>query len=184
MRDRQTFNVVKRSVTAAPEDLAISIDSVGRLADIILALQRCFIARLSETLADGEVSFVQFFLLSHLNSQTAPLSMSEIAEKMGNTTAAATGLIDRLERLDYVVRTVAPADRRKVLVKIRPRGAELVDRIHQDMVESLAKVMGSLSPDEQRMWLQIYEKIFAYCQTCQTESSADALLSPAATHSV
>lgn len=151
------------------EESAISTESIGRLADIILALQRCFIARLSATLADGQVSFPQFFILTHINDACEALSMTEIAGHMSHTTAAATGLVDRLERLDYVERTPAPHDRRKVLVRIKPRGSELVALIRRDIAENLAKVARELTPHEQTMWLQIYEKIFSYCQT-QAES--------------
>jgi DNA-binding MarR family transcriptional regulator len=151
------------------EEPAISLDSIGRLADIILALQRCFIARLSENLADGQVSFAQFFLLSHINAEDG-MSMSEIAKKMNHTTAAATGLVDRLEKFGYVERAMSELDRRKVLVRIQPRGVELVALIRQDMMESLAKVMLQLSPHEQNMWVQIYEKIFQYCQTASCDA--------------
>jgi MarR family transcriptional regulator, organic hydroperoxide resistance regulator len=156
------------------EESVLSTESIGRLADIILSLQRSFIVRLSENLAGGDVSFAQFFLLSHINSCCA-LSMTEIAAKMTHTTAAATGLVDRLERLDYVERTTAPNDRRKVLVRIKPKGVELVRIIHLDMVENLAKVMHELTPDEQHMWLQIYEKIFNYCQTQNPHSGLPAV---------
>jgi DNA-binding MarR family transcriptional regulator len=71
--------------------------------------------------------------------------------------------VDRLERLDYVERTTAPIERRKDLVRIKPKGVELVETIRHDMMESLAKVMETLSPHEQSMWVQIYEKIFNYC---------------------
>jgi len=155
------------------DQLSISQESIGRLADIILALQRCFISRLSETLADGPVSFVQFFMLSHINVPEG-LSMSEIAERMNHTTAAATGLVDRLEKFGYVERTTAIQDRRKVIVRIKPKGADLVSLIRQDMMENLTKVMHHLAPDEQSMWLQIYEKIFNYCQECAAhEDEAD-----------
>ncbi len=145
------------------DELALSSDAIGRLADIILALQRCFITSLSATLAEGEVSFVQFFLLTHICAHES-LSMTEIAERMGHTTAAATGLVDRLERLDYVSRTTDPHDRRKVLVRINPKGTDFVSEIRLDMTENLSKVMRTLRVDEQHMWLQIYEKIFAFCQ--------------------
>jgi DNA-binding MarR family transcriptional regulator len=149
-------------VSSAPPP-AISPEEIGRLADIILSLQRCFISRLSETLAEGEVSFPQFFMLSHITAQDG-LSMTEIADRMSHTTAAATGLVDRLEKLGYVERTTAPHDRRKVIVRIKPKGADLVALIRRDMMESLSKVMQQLEPVEQTMWLQIYEKIFAFCQ--------------------
>lgn len=137
---------------------------VERLADIIMLLQRCFMQRLSEQLAHGQVSFAQYFLLGHIASHES-LSMTEIAEKMSHSTAAATGLVDRLENLGYVQRTHAADDRRKVLVRITKKGNALVEQIRQDIIGNLAVLMDQLSPDEQKNWLRIYEKIYAYCQT-------------------
>ena len=145
-----------------PNELALSDESIGRLADIGLLLQRCFVAGLTVKLADSEVSFAQFSLLSHINACSA-LSMTEIATKMAHTTAAATGVVSRLERLDYVERISDVNDRRKVLIRIKPKGVELVKIIHLDVVENMKKVMHDLTPEEQRMWLQIYTKILAYC---------------------
>jgi DNA-binding MarR family transcriptional regulator len=133
-----------------------------KLADIFTALQRCFLMNLSKELARGKVSFPQYFLLGFLASQKH-LTMSEIAVKMGHTTAAATGLVDRLEKLEYVGRTHASDDRRKIEVHITPAGLCLVAQIREDMVCSLGKMMRLLSPSEQRAWLQVYEKIFASC---------------------
>jgi DNA-binding MarR family transcriptional regulator len=92
------------------------------------------------------------------------LTMSAIAQKMGHTTAAASGLVDRLENLDYVVRSSAPEDRRKVMVCITAKGSALVRRIREEMVGNVMKVMTHLTPNEQKAWLQIYSKIYDYCQ--------------------
>jgi DNA-binding MarR family transcriptional regulator len=87
--------------------------------------------------------------------------MTEIAGKMGHTTAAATGLVDRLEKLGYVRRLHANNDRRKIDVQVTPAGLCLVAQIREDMVTSLAKMMRLLLPSEQRAWVKVYEKIFA-----------------------
>ena len=115
---------------------------VERLADIMMTLQRCLMLRLSEELSRGQVSFPQFFLLGHIAAHDF-LSMSEIAEKMNHSTAAATGLVDRLENLGYVQRSHAANDRRKVLVKITEKGSALVDKIRQDIVNNLVTNHGS-----------------------------------------
>jgi len=91
--------------------------------------------------------------------------MSAIAQKMGHTTAAASGLVDRLENLGYVMRSVARDDRRKVMVCITPKGSALVRRIREEMVGNLMKILNHLTPDEQKAWLQIYSKIYDYCQS-------------------
>ena len=90
--------------------------------------------------------------------------MSAIAQKMRHTTAAASGLVARLENLNYVVRSSTREDRRKVMICITPKGSALVRRIREEMVENIMKIMGHLTSDEQKAWLQIYSKIYDYCQ--------------------
>src|SRR6202011_3004565 len=125
-----------------------------RLSDIVLEMQRCFVLHLCKELAPGNVSFPQFFLLTYLD-QKEVLTMSAIAQKMGHTTAAASGLVARLENLGYVVRSSVREDRRKVMVCITPKGSALVRRIREEMMGNLTKVMQHLTPDEQKAWLHI-----------------------------
>jgi len=127
-------------------------------------MQRCFVLHLSNELAPGNVSFPQFFLLTYLD-QKEVLTMSAIAQKMGHTTAAASGLVARLENLGYVMRSSAAEDRRKVMVCVTPKGSALVRRIREEIMGNLTKVMQHLSPEEQKAWLHIYTKIYNYCQS-------------------
>jgi len=135
-----------------------------RLSHIVLEMQRCFVLHLCKELAPGNVSFPQFFLLAYLDRKEV-LTMSAIAQKMGHTTAAASGLVARLENLGYVVRSMARDDRRKVMVCITPKGSALVRRIREEIVGNLTKVLNHLTPGEQKAWLQIYSKIYDYCQS-------------------
>lgn len=135
-----------------------------RLADIFTVLQRCFILRLSKELSRGNVSFPQYCLLGFL-AQQKHLTMSEIAQHMGHTTAAATGLVDRLENLGHAKRTHARDDRRKIFVQITASGTALVSEVREDMIGNLLKMMTHLNAGEQKAWVQIYEKIFRYCQS-------------------
>ena len=133
------------------------------LADIVMQMQRRFLLKLSEQLGHGSVSFPQYFLLGYLDSQEV-ITMSGIASKMGHTTAAATGLVDRLEKLGYVQRSHALDDRRKVMVRITKKGSSLVAEIRRDMVEKIMTLLREhLTAEEGRAWLQIYRKISNYC---------------------
>jgi DNA-binding MarR family transcriptional regulator len=134
-----------------------------RLADIFTALQRSFVMKLSTDLARGNVSFPHYFVLGLL-CQQKQLSMTEIAQKMGHTTAAATGLVDRLEKLGLAHRVHAQDDRRKILVQTTPKGGGLVSEVREDMIANLLRLMGQLNAEEQKSWVGIYEKIHAYCQ--------------------
>lgn len=134
-----------------------------RLADIFTTLQRRFFLNLFMHLSRGKVSFPQYFLLGFL-AQGSLLTMSEIAAKMGHTTAAATGLVDRLEKLGYVTRSHSTDDRRKIRVQVTKRGMSLVTQIRRDMVDNLVKMMNQLNVVEQKTWVQIYEKIIPHFQ--------------------
>ena len=148
--------------TRSPSD-QIRADA-ERLSHIVLEMQRCFVLHLCKELAPGNVSFPQFFLLAYLD-QKEVLTMTAIATKMGHTTAAASGLVARLENLGYVVRSVAREDRRKVMVCITAKGSALVRRIREEMVGNLMKILQHLTPGEQKAWLHIYSKIYDYCQS-------------------
>ena len=89
--------------------------------------------------------------------------MTAVAERMRHTTAAATGIVDRLEKLGYVRRGHEPKDRRKILVHITPLGEQLVQRVRNDWAPTLVGIMDHLEPEEQTTWLTIYEKIFPHC---------------------
>lgn len=74
--------------------------------------------------------------------------MSDIAKKMGHSTAAATGLVDRLEKLNYVERVHAAEDRRKIMVRITPQGVELVAKMRKEIASDLAGILASMDEEE------------------------------------
>ena len=51
---------------------------------------------------------------------TGPITAGELARRVGLTSGAITGVIDRLERDGWVRRARDPADRRKVIVEMVP----------------------------------------------------------------
>ena len=113
---------------------------VQNLADFVLFSQRSCILRLSPELTKGKVSFPQFFLLAYLAEEEC-LSMSNIAKMMGHSTAAATGMIDKLQELGHLKRYTAAADRRKIMVRITEQGRNLVAQMRNNIAADLAQMM-------------------------------------------
>jgi DNA-binding MarR family transcriptional regulator len=185
LREHFSLSALKTATATATQLTLKGMDQfradAEQLSHIILEMQRCFVLHLCKELAPGNVSFPQFFLLAALDHKEV-LTMSAIAQKMGHTTAAASGLVARLENLGYVVRSSAREDRRKVMVCITEKGSALVRRIREEMVGNLMKVMTHLTRGEQKAWLQIYSKIYDYCQTkddppLRSKSRRDLLMS-------
>ena len=135
-----------KSSTANQSRGSVQADA-DRLADFVLFTQRSCILNLSNELNRGNISFPQFFLLAYLSSEEY-LTMSDIAKKMGHSTAAATGLVDRLEKLNYVERIHAAEDRRKIMVRITSKGTELVAHMRKEIATNLADIMSEMDEEE------------------------------------
>jgi DNA-binding MarR family transcriptional regulator len=142
------------ATTIAPKQPAPQRDP-GKVADFILFSQREFLLNLSKDLSRGNVSFAQFYLLSYL-STSRELTMTDIARKMGHSTAAATGLVDRLEKLGYVERMHAADDRRKVMVRITAKGMELVAKLRSTLQNRVAEAMEESSAQDVDTFVQNY----------------------------
>lgn len=134
------------------------IQDPAKLADFILFSQREFLLNLSRELNRDNISFAQFFLLSYLAS-SRELTMTDIARKMSHSTAAATGLVDRLEKLGYMERTHAIDDRRKVMVRVTSKGLELVTRLRNELQAQIADAMNETDSLDAASFMSSYQTL-------------------------
>ena len=107
--------------------------------------QRSFLLNLSKEIDKENVSFAQFFLLGYLAKEDY-LTTTDIAKKLGLSTAAATGFVARLEKFGFVQCLDASDDRRKAMVQITRKGIGLVDKMREDLVENYVEVMAEIDP--------------------------------------
>ncbi len=141
------------------EDKTIEVEqNADRLADFIMFAQRSFLLDLSKELNKGNISYAQFFLLGYLANEDY-LTMTDISKKMGHSTAAATGLVDRLEKLGYVQRLHAADDRRKVMVQITRKGIEMVSRLRTAIADSISVVMVAQENGEDAAIQPVYSQL-------------------------
>ncbi|MDA7926622.1 MarR family transcriptional regulator [Verrucomicrobiales bacterium] len=141
------------------EDKVVDVEpNADRLADFIMFAQRSFLLDLSKELNQGSISYAQFFLLGYLANEDY-LTMTDISKKMGHSTAAATGLVDRLEKLGYVQRLHAADDRRKVMVQITRKGIELVSRLRNIIADSISQVMVAQESGDDEAIQPIYTQL-------------------------
>ena len=64
---------------------------------------------------------------------TGPIPAGELARRLGITSGAVTGVIDRLERGGWVHRLADPSDRRRVIVELVPPSEKEADH-HRQML--------------------------------------------------
>jgi DNA-binding MarR family transcriptional regulator len=94
--------------------------------------------------------FIDYSVLRVLFLAKPPyqLSPTRLAEIVVRSSGGMTQILDRLERAQLIARTNDPADRRKVIVGLTPKGLKLVRRANKDWTDQKKYLLGDL-PEEQ-----------------------------------
>jgi DNA-binding MarR family transcriptional regulator len=129
-----------------------------RLNEILPVLFKSFAQRQANELYKGKITLPQFLVLDHL-SRKGKTMMTEIANFMKVTTAATTGIIDRLVRYSYVTREHDPGDRRIINIKLTNKGIDLVNKVNGQRREMIIKIFGEISQADREEYLRILSQI-------------------------
>jgi|GEM_PF-1500837 DNA-binding MarR family transcriptional regulator len=78
-----------------------------------------------------------------------PLTISELAARLGVTPPATTALVDKLEKMYWVERVRDPADRRVVWVRLTPEVGAVVENAVQHRIARLVQFLEEM-PEEER----------------------------------
>jgi DNA-binding MarR family transcriptional regulator len=117
-------------------------------------LQICF----TRLFREHELTPAQYNILRILRGEGQPLPVLEIAERMITVVPGITGLIDRLERAQFVERRRCAEDRRIIYVALRDKAETLLARLDRPVLELHKQLMGHLSQSELRELIRLLEK--------------------------
>jgi DNA-binding MarR family transcriptional regulator len=134
------------------------LEFADKLNEIFPAIFKSFAQRHTNDVYKGKITMQQFMVLDFLNSSGEAM-MSEIASFMHVTTAATTGIIDRLVRHGYAIRKYDPKDRRIIKIRLNDKGIELVAKMTNQRKEMINDMFGELSNSDRQEYLRILTKI-------------------------
>ena len=100
---------------------------------------------------------------------SGPSTAGDIARHTGLTSGAVTGLIDRLERLGLVERTADPADRRKVLVRVREDRIGAIAALYTPLEKAMQALLAGYSKEEFATLIDFAERSGALLQARVSE---------------
>lgn len=131
-------------------------DQTGTVVNEFLGSAQIFTSAVSDLLEDQldalseqKVTFSQIKLLKMV-SLTEGYTVSNVAQFLGVSTAAASRAVDRLVRRHLLKRTESPSDRRVVHLSLTPEGTTLLARYEASADRALQQVFGSLPPEQLR----------------------------------
>ena len=122
------------------------------VAEEMLTLMMIFhrkLIRPSEQITRESISPMQFQALGVL-ANMGPQTMSELAMGLVVSKQQLTPIVDKLERMDLVVRTGDPTDRRVIRLELSPRGLEFLIKLKDEFVEMVEKKLSPLESSDRQ----------------------------------
>ncbi len=92
------------------------------------------------------------------------IRQAELSERLFVRPPSITGLIDRMERLGYVIRNSTPDDLRGREIRITALGRDLLQRVLQNHGEQIASVMAGLTVLEQNQLVRLLDRLGAHLE--------------------
>jgi DNA-binding MarR family transcriptional regulator len=119
---------------------------------------REFARRQVNELYKGRITLPQFFILNFLHENNES-KMTDMACFMRVTTAAMTGLVERLVKSGYCQRVFDPGDRRLIKIRLTAKGQALVRKVNHQRQQMIVKIFGMISEGERNTYLRILMRI-------------------------
>lgn len=90
------------------------------------------------------------------------LTPSKLAENTGNTPGRISAILSALERKGWIVRTIDPSNRRRVLVSLTDSGTEAIEE-HRKMIDACtAWVFDHMGDEDTERFLQLLAEFMSY----------------------
>jgi len=136
--------------------------SLSQFADrvnaIIPVMMKEFARRQISELHKEKITLPQLLVLDYVG-MNGESKMKDVAYFMRVSTAAMTGIVQRLVREHLLQRVFDPRDRRIIKVRLTSRGSELVKKINTDRRKLIIRIFGKISEPDRQDYLRILVQI-------------------------
>jgi DNA-binding MarR family transcriptional regulator len=122
--------------------------------EIMPVVAREFWKKQGNDLEKNKITIPQLLILNFL-AKRGESKMGDLAHFMEVTTAAMTGIVDRLVRSGYVVRLPQTEDRRIIKIGLSSKGEQLIKRVNLDKRQMIINIFGKISQGEREEYLKI-----------------------------
>jgi DNA-binding MarR family transcriptional regulator len=129
-----------------------------KMNEIMPAMMKDFSRMQPAEIYKGKITLPQVLILQYLSTQE-PVKMTDIANFMKVSTAATTGIVDRLVKSGYVSRVFDQDDRRIIRIKITLKGMDLMRKIAQERRSMVIHVFGKISEKDRQDYLRVIMRV-------------------------
>jgi MarR family transcriptional regulator, organic hydroperoxide resistance regulator len=125
-----------------------------KISEIMPVIMREFFRQESDKFCEIKITLPQLMVLEML-TRDSELRMTDLARSINVTTAAMTGVVDRLVRDGYVVRANTANDRRVIKIRLTVKGTRVAKSAIEQRKAIFRKMFGVVSQDDRKEYLRI-----------------------------
>jgi len=125
---------------------------------LVRRLHQIHVAMFSARVADGQVTPVQFGLLSILIRRPG-IDQATLGAELGLDPANVAEILRRLEDRSLLTRVVDPQNRRRKLCLATPDGKKFVQRYQKDMQLSQQQLLSPLNPSDRQVFMALLGRL-------------------------
>lgn len=114
----------------------------------------------TQDIFEEKITVPQFIVLQTI-SKAKKCNLKDIVNELGTTTGAASLLIDKMTKLDYVVRERDTTDRRLIWLTFSEKGEKLYNQITKKRNEVLEHYFSKWTEEETQMFMNLLNKAFS-----------------------
>ena len=114
------------------------------------------------------ITYIQFLAL-RLIKQYPLIGLGELAVHMRASPSTVSGVVDRLVQAELIVRDRPEEDRRSLVIRLSPKGEELLSRAEEQILERLSPLMDIPEKDIDRM-LKLHQQIIQILKKISEEA--------------
>lgn len=137
--------------------MVVADPSTQELVGLFFGVMSRMKQHFAERSAEFDLSFAQAMAVREL---AEPLSMRDLAERLGCDASNVTGIVDRLEERNLVERQVVAGDRR-VKRLVLTKDGQALRRAHEDRLAEDVPLVASLSADDRRVLADLFRRLSA-----------------------
>lgn len=123
---------------------------------------------LNSKLIKHNVTKSQWIALYYINREKS-ISQKNLATLMGAKESTVTGILNRVEKEDLIMRTEDKKDKRKNLLSLTEKGQELTEKLTDIAQEFRDACLEGVSLEEQEIFLKVLDKMVSSAQNWQEE---------------
>jgi DNA-binding MarR family transcriptional regulator len=129
-----------------------------RLSAVLPVMCKSMVRYEQNALTTGELTLPQFWALTWVHERDRA-AMHDLAVSLAMNPSTATLLVDRLVGKKLMSRVRDRSDRRRVLVRVTPRGRRMLEEIHTQKRKALLETFRPLTARERSRYLELVETL-------------------------